>query len=513
MEYRNPVLTGFYPDPSICRAGNDYYMVTSSFEYLPGIPVFHSRDLVNWEQVGHCLTRKEQMTFPEAPASGGIYASTIRYHQGKFYVTSTNTSAQGHTGNFIVSAEDPAGEWSDPVWVEQGGIDPSLFFDKDGTAYYTSNGMFRDHSGVMRNMIQQSVISAETGEILRGPEVISLGTGGRCAEGPHLYRKDGMYYLLLAEGGTELGHMETIFRSENPFGPFQPCPGNPILTARDENRPELAAAGHADIVEDADGRYWMVFLCYRTIDAKFHHLGRETSIVPLIWEEGTWPQIPGGRAPRRLVRCLPEREVAQRDLRRSFYDDFSGTRKLDWNTIREYCGEIETGKEGLRIKGSRISLWEQKTPSFLGVRQKHMRFLCSTDLRFMPETPEEEAGLCVLYSNTAYYSFRIVRGKKGFALSLRRRIHDMETEQRCLELKEGRAEIAVMGEEADYHFGVMENGEFLELAKADTRLLSTEVNRGFTGVYIGLYASGNGENCRKPAVFSYFRYKGQDDEV
>lgn len=512
MEYTNPVLSGFYPDPSVCRVGENYYMVTSSFEYLPGIPVFHSKDLINWEQIGHCLTRKSQMTFPGIPASRGIYAATIRFHEGTFYVTSTNTSAQGHTGNFIVHTKNPAGEWSDPVWVEQTGIDPSLFFDEDGTVYYTSNGSIRDSRGRMRSMIQQSVINPKTGQILKGPEVISMGTGGRCAEGPHLYKKDGWYYLLLAEGGTETGHMETILRSEKPFGPFVPYPDNPILTARDENRPELSATGHADIVEDTEGRFWMVFLCYRTIDAKYHHLGRETSIVPLSWEKGIWPQVLGGKVPSSHISCLPEREAVQKNLHDRFYDDFRRGLKLEWNSIREYVEGYETGEFGLRLKGKAESLGDQACPAFFGVRQKHMKFACRTKLSYSPSEKQEEAGLCVLYSNIAYYSLRVIRGENGNVLSLQRRIHDMRTEQTLLALSAEETELEIHGDEEYYHFGVRKDGAFRELARAETKLLSTEVNRGFTGVYIGLYASGNGKECKEPAEFSWFLYEKEGEE-
>ena len=507
MEYQNPILTGFYPDPSICRVGQDYYMVTSSFEYLPGIPVFHSRDLINWRQIGHCITRPEQMDFPGCRPSGGIFAATIRYFQGRFYVTSTNVSAESGGKNFIVSAVDPAGEWSNPIWIDQTGIDPSLLFDDDGTVYYTSNGEHTDQNGIRRNIIQQSIISIETGKILRGPEIISYGTGGRCAEGPHLYKKDGLYYLMIAEGGTELGHMETIFRSPDPFGPFEPFRDNPILTARDENRPYLCAAGHADIVEDTEGRFWMVFLCFRTVDAKFHHLGRETSIVPLSWEKGTWPQVLGGKAPAQYIYCYPEREVVQEFPQDSFYDDFCTGRRLDWNTLRKHFDGYSIGKNGLLLYGNEFSLSDQETPAFLGIRQRHMVFEAVCKMEFSPVLETEEAGLCLFYSMDAWYGLRITKKGKACVLSLFRHIHDMETESFCAELKEGSAVLAVRGDEEFYHFGLIRENEFQELAKADVRLLSTEVNRGFTGVYIGLYASGNGNHCQKPAVFQNFQYR------
>jgi xylan 1,4-beta-xylosidase len=203
--YSNPVVAGFYPDPSVCRVGDDYYLVTSTFEYFPGVPVFHSKDLIHWTQIGHCLTRASQLPLANCAASGGIYAPTIRYHKGLFYMTTTHVTGGG---NFYVTAKDPAGEWSDPVYVKQGGIDPTIFFDGDKTYFLsTADG------------ITMSEMDLSTGQLTGLPRVIWRGTGGRYPEGPHLYKKDGYYYLLIAEGGTEYGHKVTIARSRSIWGP------------------------------------------------------------------------------------------------------------------------------------------------------------------------------------------------------------------------------------------------------------------------------------------------------
>ena len=216
MKIGNPIIPGFYPDPSICRVGRDYYLVTSSFEYFPGVPIFHSRDLVHWRQIGHCLTRPSQLPLHEAKASKGIYAPTLRHHAGRFYMVTTNTS---HGGNFWVTAEDPAGEWSEPVWLDQPGIDPSLLFD-DGKVYLTSSGN------------AQCQIDPATGKRLGDLRRTWAGTGGGFLEAPHLYKIRGRYYLVTAEGGTGRGHMVTIARADNPWGPFENCPHNPILSNR-----------------------------------------------------------------------------------------------------------------------------------------------------------------------------------------------------------------------------------------------------------------------------------------
>ena len=276
MKYRNPIISGYNPDPSICRVGEDYYIVNSSFEFYPGVPVYHSRNLVNWELEGYCLTEESQLDLHGCRPSGGIYAPTIRYHQGIFFMTTTNTSGKG---NFIVHTTDMKKGWSEPAWVDQGGIDPSLLFDDDGTVYFASTSM--DSEGKTGIFLCQ--VNPFTGERLTESVVISRGCGGRYAEGPHLYKWFGKYYLMLAEGGTEYGHMETILRSDSPYGPFEACPHNPILTHRDDMREEIYCTGHADMIEDHNGNWWLVCLAIRPCQEKkdrvlLHNLDRKSVV-------------------------------------------------------------------------------------------------------------------------------------------------------------------------------------------------------------------------------------------
>ena len=278
MQYTNPIIPGLYPDPSICRVGDDYYLVTSSFEYFPGVPLFHSKDLVNWRQIGHCLTTERQLPLGNAGSSGGIYAPTIRHHDGWFYMVTTNVSG---IGNFLVRSEQPAGPWSDPIPVMQEGIDPSLFFDEDGRVYY----QFANHS-----RIYQCEIDISSGSLLTESRLIWKGTGGAYPEAPHLYKINGLYYLIIAEGGTEYGHMVTIARSDSPYGPYEACPHNPILSHRSLNS-SIHATGHADLVQAHDGSWWAVFLGIRPVSYPFrHHLGRE-----LFWRPCRG-QLTGGRS-------------------------------------------------------------------------------------------------------------------------------------------------------------------------------------------------------------------------
>ena len=246
--------------------------------------MFHSRDLVNWTQVGHCLSRRSQLDLVNVPASKGIYAPTIRYHDGVFYMVTTNTRK---CGNFYVYTTDPAGEWSEPILVDEGGISASLFFDDDGKSYFISNarGEENGHNGMLLGEID-----LKTGK-LSNVHPVWGGTGGSSPEAPHIYKINGWYYQMIAEGGTELGHMATIARSRSLYGPYESCPYNPILTHSNQKGKEIQATGHADLVQAPDGSWWAVFLAYRQTHQYFHHLGRETFLAPVVWDEAGWPVV------------------------------------------------------------------------------------------------------------------------------------------------------------------------------------------------------------------------------
>jgi xylan 1,4-beta-xylosidase len=292
MDYANPVIPGFHPDPSACRVGDDCYLVTSSFEYFPGVPIYHSRDLAHWRQIGHCLTRPSQDPLGKARSSGGIYAPTIRHHDCTYYMITTNVSSGGH---FLVTAPDPAGEWSEPTWISGPGIDPSLFFDDDGKVYLSCSSQ-----GIAQREIE--LPSGKLGE----ERHIWAGTGGQYPEGPHLYKIGGLYYLLISEGGTEYGHMLTIARSSSPWGPFESCPRNPILSHRSLSSP-IQATGHGDFLQDGDGNWWVLFLGIRPNGHwPYHHLGRETFLAGLTWDAEGWPVIgEGGRVALEMSGPLP----------------------------------------------------------------------------------------------------------------------------------------------------------------------------------------------------------------
>ncbi|HXS18123.1 MAG TPA: glycoside hydrolase family 43 protein, partial [Polyangiaceae bacterium] len=281
------MLPGTHPDPSVCRVGEDYYLVTSSFEYFPGIPVYHSKDLVHWQLLSHVLTRPSQLDLSGTKSSEGIFAPTIRYHGGTFYVITTNI---GGGGSFLVTADDPRGPWSEPIWIRESGftMDPSLFFEPDGRAYYTR------HDGGRRGSIVQAEIDVKTGRLLSDPQRIWAGTGGIWPEGPHLYQHERSYYLLISEGGTSFEHSVTVARADSPWGTFEAAPTNPLLTHRALPDHPVQATGHADLVDTPDGQWFAVLLGIRPSSGRHHHLGRETFLAPVSWEQG-WPVINHGQ--------------------------------------------------------------------------------------------------------------------------------------------------------------------------------------------------------------------------
>ena len=281
-----PIVPGFHPDPSICRVGDTYYLANSSFEYVPGVPIRRSADLVSWELVGHALTRPSQLPPSDGAANTGIYAPTLRHHDGRFHLVTTNI-LEAHRGHLIVTAEDPAGRWSDPVHVAgTDGIDPDLCWDDAGVCHLTWTSFRPELPG-----IASAPIDPATGAMLGEPRLLWNGTGLAAPEGPHLYRVDGWWYLLLAEGGTERGHAVTVARARTLEGPYEPAPANPILTHRSTTHP-VQNTGHADLVERPDGSWAMVYLGVRPRGKtpQFHVNGRETFLAGVDWVDG-WPVV------------------------------------------------------------------------------------------------------------------------------------------------------------------------------------------------------------------------------
>ena len=504
MHYQNPIIPGFYPDPSICRKGEDYYLVTSSFEFFPGVPLFHSRDLVNWKQIGHCLTRKSQLNLTGIPCSRGIYAPTIRYnsHDDLFYMVTTNVP---NGGNFYTTARDPSGEWSEPVFVEQGGIDPSLFFEDDGSAHFISND--RDRSRP-RAGFHCAPIDLKTGNFLRPARPLWGGIGENAPEAPHLYKINGWYYQMIAEGGTELGHMVTIARSRELYGTYEPCPYNPILTHKNRKGDLIQATGHADLIEDSNGKWWAVFHGYQQTHQYFHHLGRETFLAPVNWVDG-WPLINNKEPITTLmnVDCSTVQELST-----DYTADFSKGIDFNWAYLRNPDeNAYGTGSDGLILRGSQHTLSDTENPAFLGFRQKDLCSELEVEMEFSPAYNREEAGISIYYKQDAHVDVYLTKEYGETCLCFRKVVGEITQIAARLPMSTGRVVIRIKSDPLSYRiYTVMVDNE-LYLGQAHTRYVSTEAHElGFTGTFYALYATGNGARSSSEALFKRFVYKGLD---
>ncbi|GAA2642282.1 glycoside hydrolase family 43 protein [Paractinoplanes durhamensis] len=474
---RNPILPGFHPDPSICRAGEDYYLVCSSFEYFPGLPVFHSRDLESWRQIGNALDRPSQLPLPaDTPASGGIFAPTIRHHDGRFWIITTNTSGGG---NFIVSATDPAGPWSEPAWIDLPGIDPDLAWDDDGTCWCTVSGT------------QVARIDPVAGKIIDGPFPGWQGTGLQYPEAPHLYRIGDWWYLMIAEGGTERGHTVAMARARSPRGPFEAAPGNPILTHRSTNRP-VQSTGHADLVSTPGGDWWMVLLATRPKGNTpgFHVLGRETFLAPVRWVDG-WPEVdPIVEEPAPFVATS---------------DHFDGPALAPaWISPRGRPGDAWslTDRPGwLTLHATGPSLDEPRV-TFIGRRQEHHSVRVTA--RLDPGTAR--AGLSIRIDEDHHYDLEVGDGQARVVA----RIGPLRQVFGEQPVPAGPVDLVVetrpnQGTGPDTV--VFRVGAGPILAELDGRYLSTEVATGFTGRVIGMYVT------RGSAAFDFYDQTGIEPSV
>jgi xylan 1,4-beta-xylosidase len=512
--YRNPILPGFYPDPSICRVGEDYYLITSTFEYFPGLPIFHSRDLVNWRQIGHVLDRPSQLPLDGIRPSGGLYAPTIRYHEGTFYVVNTLISGNDKAGNFIVTAADPAGPWSEPYWLEDApGIDPSLFFDKDGRAWYCGNRECENpaYHGDTEIWLQELDLAKIQ---LTGPKyALWKGAlrGARWSEAPHVYKINGLYYLMIAEGGTGHDHAVTIARSETVTGPYENNPRNPILTHRHLGRDYPSVnVGHADIVETQTGEWWMVMLASRPYGGYYRNLGRETFMAPVRWEEG-WPIVNPGLGRVEFVHPAPDLPE-QRWPTAPACDHFEAERLgFEWNFLRTPRKDFwslseRPGYLRLHLRSQMISKWEN--PSFIGRRQQHLSFAARTAMEFTPQSANEEAGLILLQDSDFQYRFVYTSTDGRTVVKLVKRAAGEEEVMAEKPVSAGRLYMKVEAIEQAYSFYYATAPEAWKplLENADGRILSTEVAGGFVGAYIGMYASSNGRPGENIADFDWFEY-------
>lgn len=521
--YRNPVLAGFYPDPSVTRVGDRFYLVNSTFTYFPGIPVLESRDLVHWRPLGSVIDRPGELNFDGLGVSRGIFAPAIRFHDGFFYVVSTSVDAGG---NFLSVARDPAGPWSDPIWLPQmDGIDPTLFFDTDGKAYLLNNGppvgppQYAGHRAIW---IQELDLAARK---LVGPRKVLINGGVDFAkkpvwiEGPRMYRHDGWYILMCAEGGTSVQHSEVVLRARSPLGPFQPYAGNPILTQRDlpaDRADPIINAGHADLVEGPDGHWWAIFLASRPYESVHYNTGRETYLLPVTWRDG-WPVILARGKGIPYIATAPAVPVAHDEDRSAaptatliptpttgnvtWHDDFA------WHSLRPEWLQVRVPKQPWADLSSRpgwltihplpASLDALTNPSFLAHRQQHLVFDASAEL----ETPTRAGvatGLAAFQSENAWYFLGVRRGTTPSAehsphleLFLEKRGGARTGTIGHAELPDTpHLKLKISGNAREYSFYFDADGSGWKPLKEgdDGSILSTDVAGGFVGTVVGPYA-------------------------
>jgi xylan 1,4-beta-xylosidase len=512
-EYLNPILTGFYPDPSIARVGDDYYLIASSFSYFPGVPIFHSRDLVRWTQIGHVLDRPSQLNLDSAGISRGIFAPVIRWHAGTFYMITTLVD---RGGTFLVTATNPAGPWSDPVWLPQvDGIDPSIFFDDDGRAWVVNNGppigtpLYEGHRAIW---MQQFDVAAKR---MMGPRRLIVNGGVDLSkhpiwiEAPHILKVDGKYYLICAEGGTAEQHSEVVFRADSVQGPYVPWAGNPILTQRhlDPARPNpITTAGHADFVRTPAGEWWAVFLGVRPYRGDHYNNGRETFLLPVRWTDG-WPVILSGRDTVPHLRrgpSLPRQADAPVPTAGNFTirDEFDAPGLApQWvfaRTPRVRWYALSDGALAIRARPARLGD-QNAQPSLVLRRQQHAYMSASTVVHFRPRRDGDRAGIAAFHDDRHFYLLSVAGEGERRVVQLERRSGDGPAEVIA------RAPLDVDGD-APIHLRIQARGDAYDFSYAlrpgawtllkggeDGTVLSTKVAGGFVGTMLGMYAYASPE--------------------
>jgi alpha-N-arabinofuranosidase len=509
-EFYNPILQGCYPDPAITRKGDDYYLVCSSFAMFPGVPIFHSNDLVNWTQIGHVLDRTSQLDVHDTRISGGVYAPGITYNPNNDTFYMITTAFAGGLGNFVVKTKDPREGWSDPIKLDFDGIDPSIFFDDDGKAYVVHNDAPAEALYNGHRVIKAWEYDVAADRVIPGTDRVIVNGGVDIAdkpiwiEAPHIYKKNGRYYLMCAEGGTGGWHSEVIFVGDHPMGPYEPAPSNPILTqryfAKDRNN-KVDWAGHADLVEGPDGKYYGVFLAIRPNAADRVTTGRETFILPVDWS-GEFPVFENGLIPLEPKLKMPA-GVKNRTGEDGFLpngnftyaEDFRGE-TLDYRWIglrgpREAF--IDRTEAGLQITPFAANIKEVKPTSTLFYRQQHDAFSFTTTVDYQPGTPQDLAGIVCLQSERFNYVFGITRkGDDTYLLLQRTRegVSEIVASTPIDVRKPVRLRVEADGDDYQFSYATDDGETFTNLGgTVSGDILSTNVAGGFTGCLLGLYAT------------------------
>ena len=537
--FLNPIINGGYPDPSIVRVDDDFYIVNSSFEYFPALPIHHSKDLVNWELIGYGIDRPSQGTgkvnLYDVQQQGGIHAPSIRYHDGLFYIVTTNVyspvdkSKPTEMVNFILTAKNPAGPWSDPYVIEGApGIDPDIFFDDNGKVWFvgTHDTGNPNKNGIGEIWIQELDLNnwklkGQRHSIWRG------ACGGCCVEGPHIYKQYGRYYLMVAEGGTSYNHAVMIASSKNIEGPYDSNPKNPILTSRHlSNNNWVHSTGHADLVQLKDNRWYMVSLGIRNEMDSTSNMGRETHLMPVVWEEAwdNWVEVEKGRWEPVIIKwpvvapntgkverntSIPFLEKKQ-NINYSFYDDFTSSKlDLQWNfrrVPRENTYELNSKNKTLKLNLSPESFELRSQYNLMGFRQKETEFEYSSSMNFKPKKNFSEAGLSIFSQDDNYINFTVKKHNNKTLLNLSVKPRDQKLDIiKSIPLKYNEniiLKIVSKDNKYIYYYSLDDGNSFDVFTETGANLV---LCKGYIGTNLGLYASSNGYKTKEYAEFEWVK--------
>ncbi len=532
LSYSNPILGGFYPDPSICRAGNDYYLVNSSFAYYPGLPIFHSKDLVNWKQICSAMNRPEQLNLIGAGVSRGLFAPSIRYYKGLFYIVCTLVDKGG---NFVITAKDPAGPWSNPTWLSQvNGIDPSLFFDDNDSAYLIYNSippgnksLYNGHRTIRMRKFDYKNLKASNEETILINGGTDISKKPIWIEGPHIFKKENWYYLMCAEGGTGYDHSEVIFRSRNVEGPYVSFDNNPILTQRDldtNRKNPITSTGHADIVETTNGKWYAVFLGCRPYEGDYYNTGRETFMAPVEWKND-WPIINPGFAEVQYHYPVPMPGISKKvsnpfSGNLMYRDEFDQPKLNDrWiflRTVKDNWYSLSGKKGFLTLQLQPFTCSEKQNPSFVAHRQENLKCTATVSLQFSPSSENEKAGLAIFQNETHFYylCLSVENNKPVVQLyqSTKEGAMQMLTSSPLPQIKKG-IQLRIEANDSEYSFFyTTANSHWILLKdRVDGKFLSTKEAGGFVGSVFALYATSLGKEANSKAYYDWFEYRGNDD--
>ncbi len=488
MELPNPLIPGFHPDPSVVQVGDDYYLATSTFEYRPGIPIFHSRDLTDWTLISHVVTRPGQQQLLGVPTGGGIWAPTIRWRDGVFYLIVADAMGRGM---LLFTATDPAGAWSDGMPLTGfSGIDPDIAWGDDGTCYVTYSGLLLQGPDTKHLGIQQVRFDLEAGRATEEPRSVWSGTGLMFPEAPHLYRIGSWWYLVIAEGGTERGHSVSVARSTSPAGPFVGCPANPVLSARSTDRP-IQNTGHADLVRAPDGSWHLVLLGMRTkgMTRSFSPLGRETFATSVQWVD-EWPDV----RPVTLTAGVTAP---------TFVDEFTAdVLGGEWIAVRRFPADIAVVVEGSLVLAGEGRTMAHEQPTFVGRRQRRLDARVTASI----DRCTGVGGLTVRYDEEHHYDIEI----DGDDIVARASVPTITTEHRGTRPNGTIVLFAEMTPPPPSRYSWMtcdmiqfgyesEDGSRTVVGAFDGRSLSAETACSFTGRVIGLYSVSGELRCSQYA--------------